>query len=93
MEGKVQLKSCPTCGSGSIQRVVRDVTRKYRGHTYTVPALEFYDCPSCGEKIYYREAMVKIESHSPAYRGGCLSDEAGTRKTAVRATRGRSASR
>jgi YgiT-type zinc finger domain-containing protein len=93
MKGKIQLKSCPTCGSGTIQWVVRDVTRKCRGRTYTVPALEFYDCPSCGEKVYDRDAMLKIQAHSPAYRRGRVSDQVGARKTAVGAARGRPAAR
>jgi YgiT-type zinc finger domain-containing protein len=68
MSDKLQIKTCPTCGSNKIKRVVRDVTRKHKGQTYTVPKVGFYDCPNCGEKIYDREAMLKIEAHSPAYR-------------------------
>ena len=68
MSDKLQIKTCPTCGSDKIKRVVRDVTRKYKGQTYTVPKVEFYECPNCGEKVYDREAMLKIESYSPAYR-------------------------
>jgi predicted RNA-binding Zn-ribbon protein involved in translation (DUF1610 family) len=29
--------------------------------------VEFYECPNCGEKVYDREAMLKIEACSPAY--------------------------
>jgi len=68
MNGKLQIKNCPTCGSDQIQRVVSDVTRKYKGQAYIVLAMEFYDCPNCGEKVYDREAMLKIEAYSPAYR-------------------------
>lgn len=68
MSDKLQIKVCPTCGSERIERVVRDVTRKHKGQTYTVPLVEFYDCPNCGEKVYDREAMMKIEAYSPAYR-------------------------
>jgi YgiT-type zinc finger domain-containing protein len=68
MSYKLQIKTCPTCGSDRIRRVVRDLTRTYRDQTYTVPAVEFYDCPVCGEKVYDREAMLKIEAYSPAYR-------------------------
>ena len=67
MNGKFQIKTCPTCGSEQIRRVVRDIIRKYKGQTYTVPRVEFYECPNCGEKVYDREAMLKIEAHSPAY--------------------------
>lgn len=68
MNDKLSLKTCPTCGSDKIQLVVKDVTRKYKGQTYTVPAMEFYECPNCGEKVYDRVAIQKIEAHSPAYR-------------------------
>ena len=68
MYSKFQINICPTCGSDKIKRVVRDIARKYKGQAYTVPKVEFYDCPNCGEKVYDREAMLKIESHSPAYR-------------------------
>jgi hypothetical protein len=41
--------------------------RSYEGKPYTIPNLEFYECPDCGEHIYDRVAMRKIEAHSPAY--------------------------
>ena len=63
----IVIKTCPTCGSKRITKVCRDWTDKYRGKTYTVPALEFYKCPDCGEELYDRDAMRKIEAHSPAY--------------------------
>ncbi|HKZ87822.1 MAG TPA: YgiT-type zinc finger protein [Candidatus Bathyarchaeia archaeon] len=68
MNDKLHIKICPTCGSDKIKRVVRTLTRKYKGQTYIIPKLEFYDCPNCGEKVFDREAMLKIEAHSPAYR-------------------------
>jgi YgiT-type zinc finger domain-containing protein len=68
MNEKLSIKTCPTCGSDKIQLVVKDVTRQYKGQTYTVPAVEFYECPNCGEKVYDRVAIQKIEAYSPAYR-------------------------
>jgi YgiT-type zinc finger domain-containing protein len=67
MNDKLQIKTCPTCGSDKIRRVVRDVTRQYKEQTYTIPKVGFYDCPNCGEKVYDHEAMLKIRTHSPAY--------------------------
>jgi YgiT-type zinc finger domain-containing protein len=67
MNDKLQIKTCLTCGSEKIRRVVRDITRKYKGQTYLVPKVVFYDCPDCGEKVYDHEAMLKIKAHSPAY--------------------------
>ncbi len=68
MSDILHIKTCPTCGSNKIKRVVRDITRKYKGQTYTVPKVAFYDCPNCNEKVYDHEAMLKIRAHSPAYR-------------------------
>ena len=68
MEDNFQIKTCPTCGSEKIQLVVRDVVRKYKDQTYTVPAVQLYECSNCGEKVYDKVAMRKIEEYSPAYR-------------------------
>jgi hypothetical protein len=43
------------------------VTRRYKGRSYVVPDLEFHECPACQEKLYGREAMRRIEAHSPAF--------------------------
>ncbi len=63
----IRIKVCPTCGSKKIKKVCRNTTRRCRGKAYTVPALQFHECPDCGEKVYDREAMRKIEAHSPAF--------------------------
>lgn len=63
----IKITKCPTCGSGTIRKVCRNWKGAYRGQAYVVPALEFYACPHCGEEVYDREAMRKIEAYSPAY--------------------------
>lgn len=65
---KLEITTCPTCGSDRIKHVKRDLKRTFKGMDYTVPALEFYECPNCGEKLFDREAMRKIEAYSPAYK-------------------------
>jgi YgiT-type zinc finger domain-containing protein len=62
-----QLTICPSCGSRNLKRVRRNWTGNMKGRTYMVPNLEYYTCPQCGESIYDREAMRKIEAHSPAF--------------------------
>ncbi len=59
---------CPTCGSNKIMRMRRDWADEYKGIAYVVPDLEYYECPECGERVYDRDAMRKIEAHSPAFR-------------------------
>ena len=61
------ITECPTCGSKRIKWVRRNWTDSFKDKLYVVPNLEFYECPDCGERIYDRDAMRKIEAHSPAY--------------------------
>lgn len=67
MEERLTITRCPTCGSGKIKRVRRDVRREARGKKYVVRGLRFYECADCGEKVYDRHAMRRIEAASPAY--------------------------
>ena len=62
------IKTCPTCGSSRIKRVRRTITRTSRGRTYTVPTLEFYECPNCGEQVFSPEAIRAIQARSPAFK-------------------------
>ena len=68
----IQITVCPSCGGGNIKKVKQDWNGEFRGKPYTVPALEFYECPDCGERIYDREAMRKLEVHSPAFVRVCV---------------------
>ena len=63
----MKITACPSCGSNKVKKVRRNLTGKFHGQTYKVPALEFHECLNCGEKIYDRKAMRKIEAHSPAF--------------------------
>jgi len=62
------LTRCPTCDSRKIKKVRRNWRGEARGQAYVVPNLQFYECPSCGERVYDPEAMDKIEAHRPASR-------------------------
>ncbi len=64
----LNITICPSCGSGNIRKVRRTWRGEFQGQRYSVPSLEFYECPDCGEKVYDREAMRKIEAHSPAFQ-------------------------
>ncbi len=63
----LKITKCPTCGSKRIRLVRRNWKGTFEGQAYTVPNLVFHECPDCGEEIYDRDAMRKIEAHSPAY--------------------------
>ncbi len=63
----LNIKHCPSCGSDKIKKVRRNWCGKFGDRVYTVPDLQFYECPNCGEKIYDPQAMRKIEARSPAF--------------------------
>ena len=62
------LTICPTCGSDKIKKVRRNLQRSVKGIDYTVPLLEFHECPNCDEKVFDSIAMRKIESYSPSFQ-------------------------
>jgi YgiT-type zinc finger domain-containing protein len=66
MKAYLKIKTCPTCGSGEIKKVKKDWKGEFRGKKYSVPSLSFYECPDCGERVYDRDAMHRIEERSPA---------------------------
>ena len=66
----LETTACPSCSTEHIQRVRRTWTGEYHGRRYAVPALSYYECPDCGEKVYDRDEMRRIEAHSPAFALG-----------------------
>jgi YgiT-type zinc finger domain-containing protein len=63
----IEIRRCPTCGSDKIKKVRRNWTDDVEGKVYAVPDLEFYECPICQEHVFDRDAMRRIEAHSPAF--------------------------
>jgi len=63
----LEITVCPVCG-GKVKKVKEDWAGEFKGQKYIVPDLEYYVCEVCGERIYTREAMKKIESYSPAFQ-------------------------
>ena len=62
----MEITICPVCES-KLKKVRKDWKGEYQGKKYIVPELEYYQCENCGEKIYARESMRKIEVYSPAF--------------------------
>jgi len=58
----IHITKCPTCGSRRIKKVRRAVRGVYKGQPYTVPGVQYHECPDCGEHVYQPEAMRKIEA-------------------------------
>ena len=65
MTMKLQIRTCPSCGD-AIKKVRKRWTGATAGREYTVPSLEFYECPACGEKVYDAAAMQRIEAAAAA---------------------------
>jgi YgiT-type zinc finger domain-containing protein len=63
----MKLTRCPTCGSQRLRKVRRDLAGEHHGQPYTVAGLEFHECPDCGERVYDRAAMRRIQATSPAF--------------------------
>ncbi len=63
------IARCPTCGSDQIKQVCRDWTNTFQGQPYVVPAVTFFECPICGERVFERDAVVKIRAYSPPMPG------------------------
>lgn len=62
-----KITICPTCGSNKIRSIKKDQIREFNGQKYTVPDLEYQECPVCAEEIYDPNAVRKIEAYSPAF--------------------------
>jgi YgiT-type zinc finger domain-containing protein len=67
MKKQLTIKACHNCGSDQITKVCRDWHGKYKTKSYIVPALEFYECPVCGERVFEPAAIRQIREYSPAY--------------------------
>ncbi len=63
----MEINICPSCGSRQIEKLHRDWEGDFEGKHYVVRDLEYYECPACGECVFDREAMQKIEERSPAF--------------------------
>lgn len=68
---RIKLSICPNCGSKNLKKVRKTVSTNRQGKRYSVPAVQFYECPDCGERIYDPTAMRQIErSHADLRRLG-----------------------
>lgn len=61
------ITQCPSCASRKIKHKRQDWEGEANGTSYKVRDLQFYECPSCGERIFDRDAMRKIEARSPVF--------------------------
>jgi YgiT-type zinc finger domain-containing protein len=62
----LEITYCPTCGSDEIKKVRRNWTGEIQGKAYTIPDLEFHQCPACWERVLDREALRRIKASVPA---------------------------
>ena len=64
---RIKLGVCPNCYGKNLKKVRKTVTGTREGKRYSIPAVEFYECPDCGEKVYDPAAMRQIEQRSHAH--------------------------
>ena len=58
---RLKLTFCLNCYSKNLKKVRRTVSRTRQGKRYSVPGVEFYECPDCGEHMYDPVAVRQIE--------------------------------
>ena len=64
----MEITHCPSCGSSNIKKVRGKISRDFEGEAYTVSGVSYHACPDCGERVYGRDAVRKIQAVSPAFR-------------------------
>jgi len=60
---RLKLTVCPNCGK-NLKKVRKAVTGTREGKRYSAPAVEFYECADCGERVYDSTAIRQIEHNS-----------------------------
>ena len=60
----LKLSICPNCGNKNLKKVRKAVTGVRQGKPYSAAAVDFYECPDCGERIYDPAAIRQIEHQS-----------------------------
>jgi len=55
---------------------VRDWTGTSNEKPFTVHAVEIFECPACGERVFTPQAVRQIQAASPARRHGSLARSA-----------------
>jgi len=65
---KLQISKCPSCGSKNLKKVRKDWKSTELKNNYTVPSLEYFECPDCGEELFDHDAMNQIEQYSPNFK-------------------------
>ena len=57
----MELVVCPLCGSPSIKKK-KGVYKFYlQGEPLSTPAIQYWECPNCGEAFFDRQANKKID--------------------------------
>lgn len=58
----MKFKQCPLCGSRAIQEKQGPYKLKIHGKAVSTPVATYWECPSCGEVFFDREANKKIDA-------------------------------
>jgi YgiT-type zinc finger domain-containing protein len=58
----MELKNCPLCGSPSIRKKKGVHQFNVRGELRSTPVVQYWECPSCNEIFFDREANRLIDA-------------------------------
>jgi YgiT-type zinc finger domain-containing protein len=58
----MKFKKCPLCGSRAIQEKQGTYKLNIHGKAVLTPDVTYWECPSCGEAFFDREANKKIDA-------------------------------
>ncbi len=45
----IEPRQCGTCGTAGMERAIRSVSRDFQGQVLTIPEVDGWHCPACGE--------------------------------------------
>ena len=58
----MKFKECPLCGSRAIQEKHGLYKLNIHDEAVSTPVVTYWECPSCGEAFFDREANKKIDA-------------------------------
>jgi hypothetical protein len=68
----LKITICPTCESANIKKVRRNCNGQAKGHSYTVPNLEYYDARTVAKRFMIAKPCAGIQEFSPAFSAKLL---------------------
>lgn len=81
-----EQRQCGACGALGMEHTVRDVARDFQGQSLTIPAVDGWHCPVCGEVEFASQAEA---SRFFAAAKACQQQAIESQAKSIRAIRNR----